>query len=497
MRKRIVYPYRQILAKDVNDISDNVEVTFQTFTKDILGVSSGVVSGFDNSQLLADTVRIFPGTYSDGSGTFYELLNYADIVVNGSAGTKRIYGLIGESETEPVSGYVLLDVSTQTETFSEVNSIVYDSVTIGINTSIPASGFPICDVDWNGSSIVAITDVRQVCTFFNSLPLSLQAQYIGSNNTVNVGGGGFVTGQVGKDVDLSTKVAFSAIIDENNNGIGYYAQNNSNLNGGVGYLMDSDQSFGFYANVTGRVNTLSNGFGTGFYSNQTNNYGIGYYGKGYDSNYDSGTTPLTQYTNFFSTFSDNGFYAKGNLFGFRAYVRNNQGGFIATGNNSSTSGFISEGLESGFYGRGNKYNFESFVESSSTSGFIAIGSSSTDTVGYVSKNLQYGFVAETPSLRTGFRATGAGFGFVAEDISGSNVLGGFVGINNDYTVQANNSQTAIEIINGVASKAHFNITPFTTLPSSPITDDIILFKTGGAYSLKVYDGTQWRSITFS
>ena len=114
-RRRNVYALRQILAKDVNDQNDFRIADFQHIIRDVIGASSGVVSGLAGSYV-GQTVTITSGSITDGE-TIFELLEDGTLLIPTTNGTYKIYATQSSTNDLPISGFKLIDIETRAETY--------------------------------------------------------------------------------------------------------------------------------------------------------------------------------------------------------------------------------------------------------------------------------------------------------------------------------------------------------------------------------------------
>lgn len=172
MRKRNIFAKREILASDINNVSDYLQNDMTTIIKDIMAVSSGVINGLAITTSVLD-YTVSAGKYSDGT-TYYELLNDFTGSVS-TAGTYKVYIQLSTINDTPTSGYLLLDTLTRLESFDVVNSRTIDIITVGATTgTMPLGAIQIGTLVSDGSSITSTTDTRTFVTFGNLVAYSLQ-----------------------------------------------------------------------------------------------------------------------------------------------------------------------------------------------------------------------------------------------------------------------------------------------------------------------------------
>ena len=183
-RRRNIYALRQILAKDVNDQNDFRIADFQHIIRDVIGASSGVVSGLAGSYI-GQTVTITAGSITDGE-TIYELLEDSQLNIPATDATYKIYAKQDITDDLPISGFKLIDIETRAETYDTVNSRTYDSILLGYTTgTIPADSFQIGIVVVSGGVITSYNDARSFITIGNLTSYSLQNFAVNNNNTID------------------------------------------------------------------------------------------------------------------------------------------------------------------------------------------------------------------------------------------------------------------------------------------------------------------------
>ena len=193
MRKRVVTAGRQVLAKDVNDISDFLISDMNDLCKDVFAISTGIVNGFLNSGNSLLVATITAGKVHDNStGTFFELIADTNVNLTASA-TNYIYAVQDSAVTTdlPVTGFKLIDTLTRAETYDTVNTRSYDSVSLVVNTTgiAPVDSHPLWELVTDATSVTSITDVRTFCTSGNLTAYSLQHFAQTGLNTVTIGSG--------------------------------------------------------------------------------------------------------------------------------------------------------------------------------------------------------------------------------------------------------------------------------------------------------------------
>lgn len=175
MKKRIITPRREILAKDVNDLNEFIEDNFIVYSRDILGVSDGIAQGLTLDSFTDLDITIEAGV-AFSNGKFYELLTNTTLTLPSVDGVYKIYALKSSTSDLPISGYVLLDTSTRQESYDAVNSRTYDSLTLGYTLgSVPSNAFLLGEATVSGSIITAYDDQRTLTSIGNLASNSIQA----------------------------------------------------------------------------------------------------------------------------------------------------------------------------------------------------------------------------------------------------------------------------------------------------------------------------------
>lgn len=260
MRKRVVTAGRQILAKDVNDISDFLIDDMKDLCKDVFAISDGVVNGLSQSNSLLTATITAGKVHKNSTGTFFELIADANINLTASA-TNYVYAVEDATQTSdlPVTGFKLIDTQTRAETYDTVNTRSYDSISIVVNTTgvAPANSYPLWELVTDATSVTSQTDVRTFCTSGNMTAYSLQHFAQTGLNTVTIGTGlsqrmtlelykssvadyvgldiAMVSGFAGKgfNFDLSSNVGSIGGVITTNNNLGLDIINTGNTSKGI------------------------------------------------------------------------------------------------------------------------------------------------------------------------------------------------------------------------------------------------------------------------
>lgn len=260
MKKRIITPRREILAKDVNDLNDFIEDNFIVYSRDILGVSDGIAQGLTLDSFTALNIIIEAGV-AFSNGKFYESLTNTTLTLPSTNGVYKIYALKSSTSDLPISGYVLLDTSTRQETYDAVNSRTYDSLTLGYTLgSVPSNAFLLGEATVSGSIITAYDDQRTLTSIGNLASNSIQAF---SETTRNYGTSeNEITGFIFDQTDIY-KPFVKVTINNSFEGKAIVIDNGTNAG-----------SQGIYNIVRGNIGTytaFSGSNGIGSYSELSNN----------------------------------------------------------------------------------------------------------------------------------------------------------------------------------------------------------------------------------
>lgn len=517
-RRRNVYALRQILAKDVNDQNDFRIADFQHIIRDVIGASSGVVSGLAGSYI-GQTVTITSGSITDGE-TIFELLEDGTLLIPTTNGTYKIYATQSSTNDLPISGFKLIDIETRAETYDTVNSRTYDSITIGYTTgTIPANSEQIGTVVVSGGVIVSYTDNRGFITIGNLTAYSLQNFAVSGYNTITDTGrfssiigdltnhhlvnatasntnavtlfkinNGTNSGSIAFEVTSSGNTSYKSINGSNSIG---FSSIGSNLTNTVGFQSNNNlinYSSTLLANSTGYKVTGVNNNDIGFHSvnintgilvdNENQNVGVGVLSKniyiksgasnGVNNNpisfvneYVSGVYSSIKESGvgFVSEWKDANTLSE-SFIGFRAVNNAKNDGSIGFASISNPTGLNDVSL----------FDFEI--------GFISAYSSDTNFLSYQNKNtIGFSTRIDESGDNNGFLTT-VGFksiigdestGLIIDnDGSGDNSFG-IIGTSGNSSkffkkfIEINNSQTGIDIIGNVTnSVTGINISDYDT-----------------------------------
>lgn len=250
MRKRNIFAKREILASDINNVSDYLQNDMTTVIKDIMAVSSGVINGLAITTSVLN-YTISAGKYSDGT-TYYELLNNFTGSVS-TAGTYKVYIQLSTIDDTPTSGYLLLDTLTRLESFDVVNSRTIDIITVGATTgTMPLGAIQIGTLVSDGSSITSTTDTRTFVTFGNLVAYSLQNF---SQTAKNIAyRTNKITGYIYDETDSSHNIFGNVTISNSHAGYGFKV-NTGNNSGAIGYLANNNNNIAFKAISSGTGGT--------------------------------------------------------------------------------------------------------------------------------------------------------------------------------------------------------------------------------------------------
>lgn len=266
MRRRKVFSKREILASDINEVNDNIIANETTIIKDLMAVSSGVVSGLNITYSILD-FTVVKGTYCDGE-VFYELLN--DLTDSlPIAGTYKIYITLGSTDDTPTSGYVLIDTLLRVESYDIVNNRTYDSITVGKTTgSIPMGSIQIGTLVSDGINITSYTDERIFVTFGNLTAYSLQNFSENSKSTASRASK--ISGIIIDETDPIHNVWSKVTINNAHAGYGFQTVTGTN-SGAIGFLANINNNIGFKSISSG---TNSIGFNSVIGATNKSFYGL-------------------------------------------------------------------------------------------------------------------------------------------------------------------------------------------------------------------------------
>lgn len=505
-RRRNVYALRQILAKDVNDQNDFRIADFQHIIRDIIGASSGVVSGLAGSYV-GQTVTITAGSITDGE-TIFELLEDDTLLIPTTNGTYKIYATQDSTDDLPISGFKLIDIETRAETYDTVNSRTYDSITVGYTTgTIPANSEQIGTVVVSGGVITSYTDNRSFITIGNLTAYSLQNFAVNNDNTITDTGrfsstigdltnhylinatasntnavtlfkinNGTNTGSIAFEVTSSGNTSYKSINGSNSIG---FSSIGSNLTNTIGFQSNNNlinYNSILLANSTGYKVTGVNNNDIGFHSvnvntgilvdNENQNVGVGVLSKniyiksgasngtnnnpiGFVSEYVSGVYSSIKESGigFVAEWKESNTLSE-NFIGFRAVNNGKTDSSIGFASMSNPTGLNDVSLfdfETGFFsGYSSENNFLSY-QNKNTIGYYTRIDESGDNNGFLTT---VGFKSIIGDESTGF--------IVENESTGDNAFGiiGYSGNSSKFFkkfIEINNSQTGIDIIGNVTN----------------------------------------------
>lgn len=251
-RNRNIAALRQILASDITAIQTNYQLNNQLLLRDIVGVTSGVITGLEIVSYSGLNVYVPTGSISDGNGNFYELLATGTVTLPSSDDTYKIYAATGSTSDTEISSFALLNTATRSETYSTYNARTYDSITLGYTTgSIPSGAEYLADVVVSGGTITGVTDQRTLITLGNLPAYTLQGLYTNDNNTLTITNK--ISGVIGDDSTANTKF-LSFIIDNSHDGYGLYGNVGTN-SGAIGSEITSNGNVAYKA-ITSNANGI-------------------------------------------------------------------------------------------------------------------------------------------------------------------------------------------------------------------------------------------------
>lgn len=167
MKKIYVGPLSEILSSHITTGADYLEEAFTLFAQDLMQISSGIVAGLAVTSGSLTTVSVATGSIFM-NGVFGQLESASGITVStpvSGTRTDLLVAYYSQILDTPSSGFVLLDVSTGTETIQDNPSRYFGAIVIEqlTNTSYatrPSNKVPLCELTLNSSGITGISDVR-------------------------------------------------------------------------------------------------------------------------------------------------------------------------------------------------------------------------------------------------------------------------------------------------------------------------------------------------
>lgn len=273
-RERIVTAHREILSDDVNDISSYLIYDLEVAVKEVIGASSGVVNGLEVISYSGLDVTIPSGRVLDSNGRFYESLSNQIITLPSTDAIYKIYAYKTSVEDTPTSGYILMDTETRIESYGIVNKRRYDALLFSYTTStVPSSGYAICDATVSSSTISGIDDTRVFVTVDNIMAYSLQDySNSGKNKAYRANK---MTGYVYDDTDSSHNKFINVTVDSSHAGYPIYINNGTNV-GTIGSTIIAQNNISY--------KSISNGSASGFVANGINSNDYGFIGRNNKTN---------------------------------------------------------------------------------------------------------------------------------------------------------------------------------------------------------------------
>lgn len=192
MKKVFVSPLQEILDVHVTKVQDNVEEALRLFLKNYLDASSGVIYGLGVTQNVGLILNVLQGAILV-DGFFGEIEGPITFALEGTSSptdfrTDLIVASYEEIFDAFASGYVLLDVSTRTETIQSLPGRKFGTIKLEQlpNTTYlqrPADKIPICEVVLSSTTIDSVRDYRLYSTigrFKDELQTSFNGLFYGS-----------------------------------------------------------------------------------------------------------------------------------------------------------------------------------------------------------------------------------------------------------------------------------------------------------------------------
>ncbi len=253
-RQRLIIPLREIIASDVNSVSEYLLYDMQTILKDCLALSEGVISGLEVTSPSGLIVTIPSGIASNGDGKFYELLESTNLTLPSGSATHKIYVTFDSEEDLLIAAFQLFSTAIRDETYTTANVRLYDSLTPARTTgTIPSGSILIAEATVTGSTITSLTDERTFVTFGNILSFDLQNLVDLDKNDYTISGK--ISGVIMDDSDIANYKGFSATVNNSHAGTGFYANTGTNA-GAKGFATEvNGANIGFYANLNASSST--------------------------------------------------------------------------------------------------------------------------------------------------------------------------------------------------------------------------------------------------
>lgn len=167
MKKTNPQSGQEIVSQDIADINDYLEDAISVFLGDYMSCSSGVYIGLSGSTSGSNGFTISTGGIFQYN-KFGSLEASSGVTVTfptGGVRTDLVVAYYEEVEDTPVSGYILVDVTTREESIETNPSRRFGACKIQVLTSTtfatcPSTKIPLYELTLSTSAITATSDVR-------------------------------------------------------------------------------------------------------------------------------------------------------------------------------------------------------------------------------------------------------------------------------------------------------------------------------------------------
>ena len=199
MKKRLVSPLFESLADDINIQEDYLEDDLSLMFEHVLNASVGIIYGLDITQINSTSIEVSSGAILSTNFKFGELEGTSGLVINlpidANPHVHTVVAQYQEFNDTESSGYVLIDVSTRTETIETVARRKFGGITLSIaydtdQSNVGAGYVPLAELNVTSGGIQAIeTSGRVVSTMETSVTSAVRLDgYEGKRyNNVNLG----------------------------------------------------------------------------------------------------------------------------------------------------------------------------------------------------------------------------------------------------------------------------------------------------------------------
>lgn len=172
MKKRNATALSEILYQDINKIGDFTEDFQKLLFQNVLGLTSGVITGLNVSLDAPSGVFVAAGSMVDSSFAYGELEGVSGVSLetlpeDGSTRYDIVTAKYLEIADSPGASYVLIDVESRTQSIQNVYRRKFGSIVIEIiedTTSGALTGgrIPLAQLEVTSGGIDVITDLRQI-----------------------------------------------------------------------------------------------------------------------------------------------------------------------------------------------------------------------------------------------------------------------------------------------------------------------------------------------